>query len=49
MKISIRNEQDKLKITKEIRDVVKEAVKKSLPEYFDLMKSLGANFTVYKN
>jgi len=30
MKISIRNEQDKLKVTKEMRDTVKLAVKKSL-------------------
>lgn len=41
MKISIRNEQDKLKVTKEIRDVVKEAVKKSL----DFME-FGTNFEI---
>ena len=41
MKISIRNEQDKLKVTKEIRDVVKEAVKKSL----DFME-FGTSFEI---
>lgn len=41
MKISIRNEQDKLKVTKEIRDTVKLCIKKSL----DFME-LGDSFEI---
>ena len=41
MKISIRNEQDKLKVTKEMRDIVKLAVKTSL-SYMDF----GSKFEI---